>query len=306
MRNFLLTRVGVGLLVTVIVSVLAFSLLRLSGDLALEYAGVNATMAQIEQLRHDLGLDRPLPLQYFDWAQDLITGNMGYSLFTQEPVSALMASHLSVTAKLAGMALLFALIVSIPLGIASAYKQNSWVHWLETALVTLGQSVPSFWLALMLSAFFGIYLGWLPVAGTESLRHFVLPTITLGIAVLPVLTRITKTGIAEVLRAKFIQTARAKGLSTAQILIVHALPNAILPIVSLASVQLGQLLAGSVVIETVFAMDGIGRLALLSIERVDFPVVQAIVICLAAIYVLLTLLADILNMLIDPRLRINT
>jgi peptide/nickel transport system permease protein len=229
---------------------------------------------------------------------------MGNSLFTQEPVSHLIASRLSVTAKLAGSALLFALIVSIPLGVASAYRRNSWVNWLETAVTTLGQAVPSFWLALMLSAFFGIYLGWLPVAGTESLQHFILPSITLGIAVIPVLTRITKTGIAEVLQTKYIKTARAKGLSTGQILIVHALPNAILPIISLTSVQLGQLLAGSVVIETVFAMDGIGRLALLSIERVDFPVVQAIVVCLVGIYVLLTFLADILNMLIDPRLRV--
>ena len=303
MRDLMINRVIVGLLVALVVSILAFGLLRMSGDLALEYAGENATAADITRLRHELGLDRPLPVQYLDWARSMLTGDMGNSLSTGEPVIRLVASRLSVTATLAGLALSFALLVALPLGIASAYKQNSWVNWLETALVTLGQAVPSFWLALMLSAFFGIYLGWLPVAGTESLRHFILPALTLGIAALPVLTRVTKTGVAEVLQAEFIRTARAKGLSTRQILVVHTLPNAVLPVVSLTSVQLGQLLAGSVVVETVFALDGIGRLALLSIERVDFPVVQAIVICLSVIYISLTLLADIVNMLIDPRLR---
>ena len=306
MYRFLVSRVATGLLVTVAVSVLAFSILRLSGDLALEFAGENATFAEIEQIRDKLGLDRALHLQYLDWAQELLTGDLGNSLFTQEPVTHLLLSHLAVTARLAGLALLFALCVSIPLGVASAYGTSSWVRWLETMLVTLGQAVPGFLLALILAAFFGIYLGWLPVAGTESLQHFVLPTIALGFAVIPALTRVTKTGISEVLTMQYIQVARAKGLGARQTLITHALPNAILPIISLASVQLGQLLTGSVVIETVFALDGIGRLALLSIERVDFPVVQAIVVCLAAIYIVLTLVADLLNMLIDPRLRITT
>ena len=306
MYNFLLSRIATGLLVTVVVSVLAFSILRLSGDLALEFAGENATFAEIEQIREKLELDRPLHLQYFDWGKELLTGDMGKSLFTHEPVSRLILSHLEVTARLAGLALLFALSVSIPLGIASAYGKSIWVRWLETILVTLGQAVPGFLLALILATFFGIYLGWLPVAGSESLQHYVLPTITLGFAVIPALTRITKTGMSEILTMQYIQVARAKGLGTRQTLITHALPNAMLPIISLSSVQLGQLLTGSVIIETVFALDGIGRLALLSIERVDFPVVQAIVVCLAGIYIVLTLFADILNMLIDPRLRIKT
>ncbi len=306
MYNFLLSRVATGLLVTVVVSVLAFSLLRLSGDLALEFAGENATFAEIEQIRDRLELNKPLPLQYLDWTQDLLAGDMGNSLFSQEPVSHLLLTHLAVTAKLAGLSLLFALSVSLPLGIASAYGTSLWVRWLETILVTLAQAVPGFLLALILATFFGIYLGWLPVAGTESVQHFVLPTITLGCAVIPALTRVTKTGVSEILTRQYVQVARAKGLGARQTLLTHVLPNAVIPIISLASVQLGQLFTGSVVIETVFALDGIGRLTLLSIERVDFPVVQAVVVCLAGIYVVLTIAADILNALIDPRLRIKT
>jgi len=305
MRHFLLTRLTLGAGVIFFVSILAFGLLRWSGDLALEYAGENATPAEIETVRREFGLDRPLAVQYADWLKGVITLNPGESVFTREPVMSMIATRLVVTGQLAGLSLILALLLAIPLGVASAYWTDRWVVLVERAVVTIGQAVPSFWLALMLAGVFGLHLGWLPVAGSDSFAHFILPSLTLAVAVMPALTRVTKTGMKEALASNYVRTAQAKGLSTGRILLVHALPNALLPVVSLTAVQLGQLLAGSVVIETVFSLDGVGRLALLSIERVDYPVVQAIVLCLSVAYVVLTLLSDVINRLIDPRLRVS-
>jgi len=305
MRHFLLTRLTLGAGVIFFVSILAFGLLRSSGDLALEYAGENATPAEIETVRREFGLDRPLAVQYADWLKGVITLNPGESVFTREPVMSMIATRLVVTGQLAGLSLILALLLAIPLGVASAYWTDRWVVLVERAVVTIGQAVPSFWLALMLAGVFGLHLAWLPVAGSDSFAHFILPSLTLAVAVMPALTRVTKTGMKEALASNYVRTAQAKGLSTGRILLVHALPNALLPVVSLTAVQLGQLLAGSVVIETVFSLDGVGRLALLSIERVDYPVVQAIVLCLSVAYVVLTLLSDVINRLIDPRLRVS-
>lgn len=303
MAKALLTRIGISLLVLLVVSIIAFALLRLSGDLALEYAGENATVEQIERVRVQLGLDRPLPVQYADWMGALLGGDLGRSIFTQQPVVSMILQGLSVTGLLAVLSLLLALLIGLPLGMLAAHRRGSAVDLLALALIAIGQGVPSFWLALSLAAFFGVQLGWLPVSGSDTWAHFVLPVITLSIAIMPALLRVVRTAMLETLSAGFIETARAKGLSTWRVLSVHALPNASLPIVALVSVQFGQLLAGSVVVEYVFSLEGVGRLALISIERMDFPVVQAIVLCLACIYVTLTLLSDVIGAMIDPRLR---
>lgn len=303
MARFLLSRLAISCLVLIVVSMLSFGLFHLTGDAALAFAGEDTTEAEMALIRERLGLGKPIYLQYLVSVEKLLKGDFGISLFTQEPVIGLLISKLAVTVKLAAISICIAVAIAIPLGVISAYSYNSWVDWLVTFSVTIGQAIPSFWLALMLSTFFGLYLGWLPVAGDGSLRHFVLPSVTLGIAMVPALTWVTKTGMLDVLDASYILFARAKGLSSARIALFHALPNAILPVISLLSVQLGQLLAGSVVIETVFSINGIGRLALVSIQRADLPIIQSVVLCLACIYLVLTLLADLVNRYIDPRLR---
>jgi peptide/nickel transport system permease protein len=193
--------------------------------------------------------------------------------------------------------------VSIPLGILAAVREGSWVDRLVQLFAMIGQAMPSFWLGLIMMIFFGLQLGWLPVSGTGSWEHYVMPGTVLAFSAIPALTRLTRSGMIQALASDYIRTARAKGLSRFSILFKHALRNAALPVVSIASVQLGFMLGGSIVIETVFALHGVGFLAWESITKNDFPVVQAVVLVLAVIYVVLTLLADLFNAVLDPRLR---
>ena len=303
MRRFLLGRLVSSALVILAVSVAAFGLLRFSGDLALEYAGENASAEEIARVSEELGLDRALPVQYGVWAASALRGDLGKSIYTGEPVAELLRAPFALTGTIAAWSLLFALLVSVPLGSLSALRRGTTLDVVALALVTLGQAIPSFLLAIVLAAIFGVWLGWLPVSGSQSARHLVLPIASMSLAIVPALLRMVRTSMLEVLRSDYVEMARAKGLGTARVLAVHALPNVGLPLIALASVQFGQLLAGSVVIEHVFALDGVGRLALASIERIDFPVVQGVVLVLGCVYVILTILADLFGMIIDPRLR---
>ena len=303
MRRFLLGRLVSSALVILAVSVAAFGLLRFSGDLALEYAGENASAEEIARVSEELGLDRALPVQYGVWAASALRGDLGKSIYTGEPVAELLRAPFALTGTIAAWSLLFALLVSVPLGSLSALRRGTTLDVVALALVTLGQAIPSFLLAIVLAAIFGVWLGWLPVSGSQSARHLVLPIASMSLAIVPALLRMVRTSMLEVLRSDYVEMARAKGLGTARVLAVHALPNVSLPLIALASVQFGQLLAGSVVIEHVFALDGVGRLALASIERIDFPVVQGVVLVLGCVYVILTILADLFGMIIDPRLR---
>ena len=201
------------------------------------------------------------------------------------------------------MGLSLALILSIPLGILAAVRENTWIDRAVTMFTMVGQAVPSFWLALILMIVLGLQLGILPISGTGTWQHFVMPGIVLAFTAVPALTRLTRSGMIEAMASDYIRTARAKGLSRARIIFKHALRNAAIPVVSIAAVQLGFMLGGSIVIETVFALHGVGYLGWESIAKNDFPVVQAVVLVLATIYIGLTLLADILNALLDPRLR---
>lgn len=298
-----LNRIGVSVLVLVAVSTMAFGLLRLSGDLAAEFAGENASAADLARVRAELGLDRPMYEQYAAWATDALTGDFGTSLYTNEPVSRILRDGFAVTGTLATFSMATALIFSLPLGMLAARRPRSAIDRVVIGLIAVGQGAPSFLVAIVLVALFAVRWGWLPASGSQSLSHYILPTMTMALAVAPALLRVVRTSALEVLSAEYMETARGKQLGAFRLLAVHALPNASLPIIGLVSVQFGQLLAGSVVVEQVFALDGIGRLALTSIERLDFRVVQAIVLSLAAVYIVLTLLADIAVILIDPRLR---
>ncbi|WP_457852335.1 ABC transporter permease [Rhodovarius lipocyclicus] len=301
--NFVLRRLVLALLVSLTVLTLAFTLTRLSGDLAISIAGPAATQEDVEMVRRAYGLDRPLLQQFFSWVGRAAVGDFGESFFFRARVSDLILERMPVTLTLGLVGLCIALVVSIPMGILAAVRENTWVDRLVQLVAMLGQAMPGFWLGLIMMIFFGLQLGWLPVSGTGSWEHYVMPGMVLAFSAIPALTRLTRSGMIQALGSDYIRTARAKGLSRFSILFKHALRNAALPVVSIASVQLGFMLGGSIVIESVFALHGVGFLAWESITKNDFPVVQAVVLVLACIYIALTLAADMLNALLDPRLR---
>ena len=305
MGRFFLQRLAVALLVAVTVSIIGFALLRVSGDLAADLAGEDATSEEVAEIAALYGLDRPLYEQYLTWAGKALTGDLGQSLFTNEPVTDLILERVGVTVLLSVYALVLALVIAIPLGVAAAVRANSWIDRLALAIAVFGQAIPNFWFGLILIYLFGVVLRVLPISGSASFAHFVLPTIALGTAVMPALMRLTRTGMIEVLEADFIRTARAKGLRSPTVLFKHALRNAILPVVSLSAVSLGFLLGGSVIVETVFALNGIGLLAYESILRSDFPVLQSILVFVSLAYIVLTLASDLINARLDPRIRLG-
>jgi peptide/nickel transport system permease protein len=303
MVKFLLRRFTVAILVALTVLTLSFLLTRLSGDLAISIAGPNATQADVEMIRQAYGLNRPLTTQYFDWLIRAVQGDFGESFFFRERVSSLIAHRLPITMTLGMVGLMIALVVALPLGIIAAVRENSWVDRSVMMVALIGQAMPSFWLGLILMVVLGLNLAWLPISGTGSWEYYVMPGIVLSFSAIPSLMRLTRSGMIEALSSDYIRTARAKGLSRLSILVKHGFRNAAIPVVSIAAVQLGFMLGGSIVIETVFAMHGVGYLAWESISKNDFPVVQAVVLVLALIYIALTLLADLLNAVLDPRLR---
>ncbi|WP_425069660.1 ABC transporter permease [Reyranella sp.] len=303
MLQFLLRRLIVALLVAATVMTLAFILTRLSGDLAISIAGPNATAADIEAVRKAYGLDRPVLSQFFDWVGRAATGDLGNSYFFQTRVSTLIAERMPVTLTLGLTGLSIALLVSLPMGILAAVRENTGFDRAVQMVALIGQAMPSFWLGLLLMILFGLTLGWLPISGTGSWENFVMPGIVLAFSAIPALTRLTRAGMIQAMGSDYIRTARAKGLSRASILLKHALRNAAIPVVAIAAVQLGFMLGGSIVIEQVFALHGVGFLAWESIAKNDFPVVQAVVLVLAVIYVALTMVSDLMNAVLDPRLR---
>jgi peptide/nickel transport system permease protein len=303
MLRFLLRRLAVALLVAATVLTLSFMLTRLSGDLAISIAGPNATQEDVETIRRVYGLDRPLAMQYLDWIGRAVTGDLGESYFFKDRVANLIAHRMPITVTLGLVGLAIALVVALPLGIVAAMRENSWVDRSVMLVALIGQAMPSFWLGLILMIVLGLNLGWLPISGTGSWEHYVMPGIVLAFSAIPALMRLTRSGMIEALSSDYIRTARAKGLGRLSILVKHGFRNAAIPVVSIAAVQLGFMLGGSIVIETVFALHGVGYLAWESISKNDFPVVQAVVLVLALIYIGLTLLADLLNAVLDPRLR---
>jgi len=304
MLLYMLKRLGLALLVALTVSLLAYLLVFLSGDPALALAGEGARQADIEMVRKTYGLDRPILVQYADWLGKLLQGNLGMSVYFKTEVGPLVLDKLGTTLMLGVAALGVALAISVPLGVLAAIYKNGWIDRLCLAIAVLGQALPNFFFALLLIMLFSISLHWLPVSGSDSWLHFVMPAIALGYYAAPAFMRLIRAGMIEVLEADYIRTARAKGLPARTVIFKHALRNAMVPVVALAAVQLGYLLGGSVVIETIFALDGLGYLAYQSITYKDFPVMQVIVLLLSVIYVLLTLASDIANAWLDPRIRV--
>ncbi|RVT87415.1 ABC transporter permease [Rhodobacteraceae bacterium CCMM004] len=303
MLRFTVIRLGLALLTLVTVSLVAFFMTWVAGDPAIAIAGDTASAEDIAAVRDHYGLDRPLGVQYVDWASRALRGDFGMSFHFDRPVADMLADRLPVTLRLALSSILFAICIAIPLGVLAAVYNNTIIDRAALTFAILGQAIPTFWFALMMMIFFGITLRWLPISGGGSWKHYVMPTIALGYFAMPVLMRLTRAGMLEALDSDYIRTARAYGLPARSVLFRHALRNAILPVVALAAVQFGFMLGGSIVIETVFSLPGIGWLGYDAILRGDLPVVQAILLLVASFYVVLTFLSDLLNAAIDPRLR---
>ena len=302
MLMYTLKRLGLALLVIVSVSLVSFMLTRVSGDPAIALAGEGASSEEIEFVRVHYGFDRPLIIQYLTWAGRALHGDLGESPYMNVAVTEMLKERVGVTMILGVCALSFAMILAIPLGVLASIRPNSWIDRAALTISVVGQAMPAFWFGLVMIIVFGVYLRWLPISGSDTWKHFVMPSIALGYYATPAIMRLVRSGMLEVLASDHIRTARAKGLRWPKILFKHALRNAILPVVAVATVQLGFMLGGSIVIESVFAFNGLGNLAWVSIARSDLPMVQAIVLVLATIFVFLIFLSDLFNAFLDPRI----
>jgi len=302
-KRFFLRRAILGVLVCMTVLVISFGLTRVAGDPALAVAGPQATAADVMAIRRAYGLDRPLPEQFLTWVGAVARGDLGRSYLFREPVANLIRTRLPVTLTLGLVGLGFALLIALPLGIVAALHEGTLTDQLVMLVALLGQAMPSFWLALLLIIEFGLRLQWLPISGLDDWTGYLLPGLVLAFSGIPALMRLTRSGMIDALRSDYIRTARAKGLSRASIVLKHAARNAAMPVVAIAAVQLGFMLGGSIVTESVFSLPGLGFLAWESVSKNDFPVVQAVVLLLAVIYIALTLFADLVNAVLDPRLR---
>ncbi|SHL30536.1 ABC transporter permease [Roseibium suaedae] len=303
MLQFILKRLMLAAIVALTVSFISFSLMFLSGDPAAALAGETASGEDIEAIRTLYGFDRPMLVQYWEWLGSALTGDLGQSYYFKLPVASLIADRLGVTMTLGLCGITFALLTAVPLGVAAAIRPNSFIDRLSLFMSVAGQAMPSFWFGLILIVVFSIKFGMLPPSGASTWKHFIMPTIVLGYYAMPAIMRLTRAGMLDVLSSDYIRTARAKGASEVRVLFKHGLRNAIIPVVSLAAVQMGFMLGGSIVVESIFALHGAGFLAWESIGRNDLPTVQALILVFAMFYIVFTFLADVLNAWLDPRMR---
>jgi ABC-type dipeptide/oligopeptide/nickel transport system permease component len=288
-----------------LISLVVFVLVRVTGDPAAVYLGDDATEEQRQALRQQLGLDKPIWAQYADYMVQVSKGDLGYSLRFRRPALDVVVERLPRTALLAFTGLFIAAVVGMILGVVSALLRGTWADVLLVSLSAMGQSMPSFWLGILLILFFAVRLHWLPTSGLGEWKHLVLPSITLASFILPHVSMLTRTSMLEVLQEEYIVTARAKGLTERRVLYAHALRNALNPVVAYFGIRFGTLMGGSVITETVFAWPGVGQLTIQSINNRDAPVVVAAVLVLALIIILCNLAADIANALLDPRIRVQ-
>lgn len=305
MVNFALRRAALAVVVAVLLSVVTFVLLNAAIDPASAIAGEDASADRIAAIRAEYGLDRPLYARYLDWLGGVLSGDLGVSYFWNQPVGELIASRAPTTLVLAFSALLVTILIAVPLGVLAALRQGTWLDALASSIAGLAQSMPTFWIGLILMLVFAVQLRLVPVSGSYTPAHFILPAIVLGFSSVPSVLRLMRGGLIEVLQSDYIRTARAKGLLPDEVLTRHAMRNALLPVVSVLAVQLGAKLGGSVITESVFAINGLGRLALDSVLAADMPTLQILVFVFAMVFLILTFLADLLNAWLDPRIRLG-
>ncbi len=307
------------------VSLIVFMMVHISpGDPVRVMLGEDASPEEVERLREVYGLDQPLHIQYGRWAGNVLQGDFGTSIRRGRPVSELITGRLGATMELALVSLIFATLIAIPLGIVAAIKQNSWIDFFSMVVALLGVSMPPFWIGLMLLIYIALHVGFFPIFGRgasmieafqylfsegsfamfyESIRYLILPAISLGTAGAAVLTRLTRSSMLDVLGEDYVRTARSKGVKERTVVFKHAFRNALLPVVTIWGLQLGFLLGGAVITETVFAWPGVGRLIVDAINQRDFPIVQAGTLMLAVIFSVVNLLVDLSYAYLDPRIR---
>ena len=305
MRTFLLRRLLQSLVVLFGVSFVVFAILFLTGDPALVLLPPDASAEDVRRFREAMGFNDPFLVQYGRFLKGALRGDFGQSVRHGEPAFDLVLERMPATFELAGAALLLALCLAIPAGIVSAVRRNSVLDYVATVVALFGQSLPTFWLGIMLILFFSVQFQWLPSSGRGTWLHLVLPAITLGLFTTARITRLTRSGMLEVLGQDYIRTARAKGVSDPPVVWKHALKNAAIPIVTIIGIELGTLLGGSVITETIFAWPGVGRLSVQAIYNRDYPVVQAAVFLLATTFVLVNVIVDVLYTYLDPRIRLR-
>jgi ABC-type dipeptide/oligopeptide/nickel transport system permease component len=273
------------------------------GDPVAQMLGEGARAEDLTQLRHALGLDLPLPVQYGRYLAGVLHGNLGESFRFQQPVLKVVAAHYPATLELAVVALLICALIGIPAGVLAAHKRGERTDHAVAVLTLFGLSVPNFALGPVLILLFSVVLGWLPVSGRGGIPHLILPAFTLGAALAAILTRMVRTSVIEELSADYVRTARAKGVSESGVLFRHALRNALIPILTILGLQFGTLLAGTIVTESIFSWPGIGRLAVQALGARDYPLLQGCILLIAVSYVFVNLLTDLVYALVDPRVR---
>lgn len=315
MTRYVLNRLGQSLLLLVGVSIIGFALMHLApgGPLAVYTLNPTVTALDIERVKHQFGLDQPVYVQYFKWAGGLATGNWGYSFFGGRPVASIVIERFPATLELMGSSLALALIIGVAIGIVAAVRRNSWIDYATTTAAMLSLSLPTFWFGLLAIYLFAQTLGWFPAGGIAStggggfadrLRHLVLPMLVLAFVLVAQWSRYTRSAMLDILDQDFMRTARAKGLSPARILVGYGLRAALVPLVTLAGLQLPLLVGGALVTETVFSWPGMGLLFVNALGTRDYPVLMAILMVGAVVVVLGNLLADVVAALIDPRIKL--
>lgn len=303
MLRFFAGRMIVVVAVALTLSIVAFFLLNIAIDPAQAIAGEEADLLEIEQIRKQYGFDRPIMVRYLEWFSNLMKGDLGESYYWNKPVGQLLLERAPETITLALMAVSVTILVAIPLGCAAALNPNTFIDRFALGIAVSAQAIPNFWLGLMAIILLAVIYPIFPVSGDKTYFHFVLPAIVLGASSVPPVMRLMRAGLMDVMGADYIRTARSKGYSGWRLVTRHAMRNALLPVVSVLAVQLGHKFGGSVITESVFAINGLGRLALESILGADIPTVQILVFVFAFIFLMLNLLADVLNAYLDPRMR---
>jgi peptide/nickel transport system permease protein len=302
--RYVVRRVLLAIPVLIGVATLVFSLIHLvPGDPAQAMMGDGASPQDIAELRKTLGLDQPLLTQYVTFLRHAVTGDLGVSFRTGQPVTTMIAERVPATAELALASMTVAILLAIPLGVIAAVRRGTAVDFGAMTFALAGVSIPNFWLGPLLAIVFAVELGWLPVSGRGTLAHLVLPSVSLGLALAAILARMTRASLLDELNELYVRAARARGVSRASSIAVHALRNSMVPLLTIVALQFGAVLTGAVITETIFAWPGIGRLLIQSIGFRDYPMVQGCILLIAVTYVTVNLLTDLMYGILDPRIR---
>jgi ABC-type dipeptide/oligopeptide/nickel transport system permease component len=305
MKGYILKRLFHSIFVLVGISLVVFIILHLTGDPAALLMPMDATPEQVAQFRKEMGFTDPIIVQYWRFFKGTLRGDFGQSFRHSQPALDLVMERMPATIQLTAAAMVIALVVAIPVGIISAIRRNSILDHIGMTGALLGQSTPVFWLGIMLILIFSVTIQWFPSSGRGEIQHLVLPAITLGMFTMARTARMMRSSMLEVMGQEYMKTAKAKGLSPGIVILKHALKNAAIPVVTIVGMELGTLLGGAVITETIFAWPGVGRLAVQAIYNRDYPVVQAAVFILASIFVLVNLIVDLLYTYLDPRVKLG-